>query len=234
MSDATTTPVLEVVNALADSVTSRLSSVPLDLHIMPGDCVLIDVRNQSQATEFADLCCGLLPLRSGSVRFLGKDWADTPHEQVAAMRGRIGRVYGSDSWISSLATDINILLPQLHHTRRPEPRLREAAAALSHKFGLPGLPVMRPDAMAATDLLRAACVRAFLGEPRLLLLDSPDLDHAPDLVPALLNELIEANDRHTASIWLTRSNAVWNDHSFPATMHFRLVERGLVSVRAPI
>jgi phospholipid/cholesterol/gamma-HCH transport system ATP-binding protein len=149
------------------------------------------------------------------------------------MRGRIGRIYGSDSWISFLGTDINILLPQLHHTRRPEPMLREAATALSHKFGLPGLPVMRPDAMAATDLVRAACVRAFMGTPRLLLFDSPDLEHASDLIPALLNELMEANDRHAASIWLTRSDAVWNSRFFPATTHFRLVERGLVSVRTP-
>ncbi len=193
--------------------------------------MLIDVRNQLQATDFADLCCGLLPLRSGSVRFLGKDWSDTPHEQAAAMRGRIGRVYGSDSWISFLGTDINILLPQLHHTRRPEPALREVASELSHKFGLPGLPVMRPDGMASTDLLRAACVRAFMGAPRLLLLDSPVFEQASDLVPALLNELMETRDRQAASIWLTRSDAMWNSRSFPATMHLRLAERGLVSVR---
>lgn len=200
---------------------------------MAGDCVLIDVRNRSQATEFADLCCGLLPLRSGGVRFLGRDWADTPDEQAAAMRGRIGRLYGSDSWISFLGTDINILLSQLHHTRRPEPMLREAAVELSRKFGLPGLPVMRPNGMAAADLVRAACVRALMGEPRLLLLDSPDLERASDLVPALLNGLMDANDRLAASIWFTRGDAVWNDRSFPATSRFRLVERGLVSVRAP-
>lgn len=235
MSDATTRPVLEIVDALPDPATSRLTPTPLDLHIMAGDCMLIHVRNRAQATEFADLCCGLLPLRSGSVRFLGRDWADTPDEHAAALRGRIGRIYGPDSWISFLGTDINILLPQLHHTRRSEPLLREAAAELSRSFGLPGLPVARPAAMAAMDLVRAACVRAFMGEPRLLLLvDSADLQQVTDLVPALLNKLMETNDRHTASIWLTRSDALWNDRAFPATIRFRLAERGLTLVRTPL
>ena len=88
---------------------------------------------------------------------------------------------------------------------------------------------MRPDGMASTDLLRAACVRAFMGAPRLLLLDSPVFEQASDLVPALLNELMETRDRQAASIWLTRSDAMWNSRSFPATMHLRLAERGLVS-----
>ena len=234
MSDTATTPVLEIIRALPEPAASRLTLTPLELHVMSGDCVLIDVRNRAQATGFADLCCGLLPLRSGSVRFLGRDWADTPDEQAAAMRGRIGRVCGSDAWISFLGTDLNILLPQLHHTRRPEPVLREAAAELSRTFGLPGLPLMRPDAMTGADLLRAACVRAFMGEPRLLLLDSPGLEQIPGLGPVLLNALMDAHDRHAASIWLTHSDAVWNDRSFPATIRLRLLERGFVPVRTPM
>jgi phospholipid/cholesterol/gamma-HCH transport system ATP-binding protein len=233
MSDATTMPILELVDALPAPAMSRLAPVPLDLHIMAGDCVLIDVRNRSQATEFADLCCGLLPLRSGSVRFLGRDWADTPDEQAAALRGRIGRLHGPESWIGFLGTDFNILLPQLHHTRRPEPLLREAAAELSRDFGLPGLPVARPAAMAAMDLVRAACVRALIGEPRLLLVDNPDLQQVADVVPALLNKLTQTIERDVASIWLTRGDAVWNDRAFPATIRLRLAERGLMSVRTP-
>jgi phospholipid/cholesterol/gamma-HCH transport system ATP-binding protein len=226
-----TTPILELIGALPDAATSRLPPVPLDLQLMPGQCALIEARDPAQAAEFADLCCGVLPLRKGNVRFLGRDWADTPDELAAAMRGRIGRLYGTGAWIDFLGTDVNILLSQLHHTRRTEAALRDTAAELSRSFGLPGLPLTRPDALAAADLTRAACVRAFMGEPLLLLLESPEQERSTDLVQSLLDALAAARDRQAASIWLTRSDAVWHDRSFPATMRLRLLERGLTPMR---
>jgi phospholipid/cholesterol/gamma-HCH transport system ATP-binding protein len=227
------TPILELIGACPDTVSSRLPPVPLDLQLMPGQCALIEARDPAQAAEFADLCCGLLPLHQGSVRFLGRDWTDTTEEQASAMRGRIGRVYGAGAWINFLGTDVNILLSQLHHTRRPESVLREAAAELARDFGLPGLPLNRPGALAAADLVRAACVRAFMGEPLLLILESPAQNQFADLVPPLLNALMAAHDRHAASIWLTRGEAVWFDRYFPATKRLRLLERGLTAMRAP-
>jgi phospholipid/cholesterol/gamma-HCH transport system ATP-binding protein len=233
MSATTAVPVLEISGAIPEPAGSRLPSVPLHLRVMAGECVLINARSAVQAREFVDLCCGLLPLRSGSVRFLGRDWVGTSNELVSALRGHIGRLHGAGSWISFLATDINILLPQLHHTRRPEQVLREMATGLSIAFGLPGLPVMQPDALTPADLVRAACARAFMGEPRLLFLDDPELERIPDLVTALLNALMSMHDKQTACIWFTRDDALWNDRSFPATMRLRLGERGLVPVRVP-
>jgi phospholipid/cholesterol/gamma-HCH transport system ATP-binding protein len=233
MSGGTPTPILEMIRALPEVSASGLAHAPLELRLMPGESVLIDVQDSSQATEFADLCCGLLPLHSGTVRFLGHDWVHVSNEWAAAMRGRIGRVYGEDSWISFLGTDINILLPQLHHTWRPESDLREAAAQLSRSFGLPGLPMARPDTLASIDLARAACVRAFMGQPRLLILNSSELEPIADLVLPLMQVLTAAHDRHAASIWLTRGDAVWTDLYFPSATRFRLTGRGLVAMRAP-
>src|SRR3974390_1027876 len=150
------TPILEIAGALPDSAESRIPGVPLYLRIMPGDFALIDIPDPQLAAEFADLCCGLLRIRQGSVRFLGRDWAGVPDELAAAMRGRIGRMYGPGSWVGFLGTDVNILLSQLHHTRRTEAGLRDAAAELSYRFGLPGLPLAPPAAVSAADLLRAA------------------------------------------------------------------------------
>lgn len=227
-----TAPILELIDAHPDTATSYLPPVPLNLELLSGQSALIEARDPAQAAEFADLCCGLLPLRQGGVRFLGRDWADTPDELAAAMRGRIGRTYGAGAWIGFLGTDVNILLSQLHHTTRSEAVLRATAAELSRGFGLPGLPLTRPNALAAADLVRAACVRAFMGEPLLLLLESPEQEQMADLVQSLLDALAAAHDRRAASIWLTRSDAVWHDRSFPATMRLRLMERGLTPVRS--
>ena len=226
-------PVLEIDGAIPAPIASRLPSVPLTLRVMAGECVLIDARSSLQAREFVDLCCGLLPLRSGHIRFLGRDWAQTPQELASALRGHVGCVHGAESWINFLPADTNILLPRLYHTRRPEAVLRAMANDLAISFGLPGLPMTRPDALGAADLVRAACVRAFLGEPRLLLFDHPEIERIVDLVPALLNASMAAFDNQAASIWIMRSDALWNDRFFPATMRFRLAERGLVPARAP-
>jgi len=118
----------------------------------------------------------------------------------------------------------NILLPQLHHTDPSE--LRERAIALSCAFGLSGLPLVRPGELAASDLARAACVRAFLGDPALVLLESPV--RFANLMPPLLNALIAARDGGAAVVWFTRSDLVWRDSSVPATVRLRLGERGLV------
>jgi len=228
MSERTSTPILEILDALPMDPGSGLGRAPLALRIMAGQCVLVEAQYRSQAAEFGDLCCGLLPLSQGSVRFVGYDWDRMPHEGASAMRGQIGRVYGRASWIGFLGTDANILLPQLHHTRRTEHELRDTAVELSRSFGLPGLPTGRPDALTSQDLVRAACVRAFTGEPRLLILESAELGQIDNLVPALVQALTTAHNRHAASIWLTHSGLVWDDRSLPTTVRFRLTDRGLV------
>lgn len=52
-----------------------------------------------------------------------------------ALRGRIGRVLGTVDWIGFLDLPTNILLPQLHHTRRDADALLQEAAVLAQGFG---------------------------------------------------------------------------------------------------
>ena len=202
----------------------------VDLCLLSGEFALVDSRHSGQVAWLADLCSGLLPLAAGSVRFLGRDWSAMPWDYAAALRGRIGRVFRSGGWIGSVDVATNILLPQLHHTRDDPSGLRERAVALSCAFGLPGLPLVRPLELVASDLARAACVRAFFGDPELILLESPVQGRFITLIAPLLNALAAARDRGAAAIWFTRSDLVWNDLSFPATHRLRLGERGLVPV----
>jgi phospholipid/cholesterol/gamma-HCH transport system ATP-binding protein len=195
---------------------------------MPGELVLVDARHSGRPTWLADLCCGLVPLAAGSARFLDRDWATMPQHYAAALRGRIGRVFLSGSWIGFLDVATNILLQQLHHTRDDPSELREHATALCCAFGLPGLPLVRPGDLAAGDPARAACARAFLGNPALVLLESPVQGRFTTLMPPLLNALAAARDRGAAAVWFTRSDLVWRDPSIPATTRLRLGERSLL------
>jgi phospholipid/cholesterol/gamma-HCH transport system ATP-binding protein len=199
----------------------------IDLRLAPGEFALIDARHSVRPTWLADICCGLLPLASGSACFLGHDWSGLPVDYAAALRGRIGRVFLSGAWIGFIDVATNILLPQLHHTRTSAEALTEQATALSCTFGLPGLPLVRPSDLTASDLARAACVRAFLGEPELVLLESPVQGRFATLIPPLLNALASARDRGAAAIWFTRSDLIWRDPSLPVSYRLRLGEGGL-------
>jgi len=226
-------PILELDHALAAESPDDLPAPTLTLRLMPGDLALVEARSAAAAGWLADLCCGIVPLAEGTARFLGRDWAAMPDDYAAALRGRIGRVFASGGWVGFADTATNILLPQLHHSRAPQEELREAAMHLACAFGLPGLPLEQPRDLAPIDLARAACVRAFLGDPALLLLESPlQQGQFEELLPPLLSALADARQRGAAAIWLTRSDLVWSDHSVPANHRLRLRERGLIAARA--
>ena len=220
-------PVLEVSDVRSAEPVGRAAGA-LNLVLQPGDLALVDARDPMLASDFADLSCGLVAPAHGAVRFLQRNWAQQPPEIADALRGLIGRVLSGAGWLDFLDAETNVLLQQLHHTRTERQVLREQAARLARNFGLPGLPTGPMGALSPGDLMRAGFVRAFVGEPRLVILESPVQGHHEDIVPALLNELSGVRDRGGAAIWLTRSRMNWDNPLFPATHRLRLDHHGLL------
>lgn len=204
----------------------------LDLILEPGDLALVDARDSALAAGFADLCCGLHHPASGEVRFLERNWSRQPLEVADALRGLIGRVMSAPGWLPFLDAATNILLRQVHHTRTDLETLHAEAAELAVHFGLPGLPSGPIAKLAPGDLTRAGYVRAFLGQPKLVILESPVQGLHHDLVPALLNRIAAVRDQGGAAIWLTRSRLVWDNAAFPATHRLRLDHLGLAERKA--
>ena len=220
-------PVLELLAALPFFEDSVLPNRPLDLRLMPGECALIEAHDLERATAFADLCSGMVPLRDGSVRFMAFDWTELNPERTFALRGHIGRIHQRAAWSGVFRAHVDIMLPQLHHTRVPEAVIARAAISLSQQLGLPGLPLVRPDRLSEGDLIRSACVRAFLGDPRLLVLESGiSADHA-ELTTPLLNLLSHALDGGAAAICFTRDVPFWQAQGFPVAHRLQLFEDGL-------
>lgn len=226
---ASGTPVLELAGARPLFDQGGLPQVALDLSLCPGDCVLIEARDARRAGALADLCSGLLPVADGEIRFLGQDWSVTPNLQAAALRGRIGRIHQRGAWADQIETHVNMMLPALHHTRRPESEVSAEALILGRRFGLPGLPVARPGLHTEADLVRAACVRAFLGRPALLLLEHPVPSTLPELMAPLLDAIVSATARGAAAICLIRDRAPWRGFAPFATRSLLLSDRGLVA-----
>ena len=219
--------VLELIGATPVFEASGLPQARFELRLQPGDCVLIETSDPRRASAFADLCSGLLPLAAGEVRFLGIDWTRVGEARVGAMRGRIGRIQQRGAWNGLRGAEREILLPLLHHTREAPESLAASALELARRFGLPGLPVGPSRLMADTDLARAACVRAFLGQPSLLLLENPVSASDPTLLNPLLRALTDARERGAVAVCLTRERPVWQGYIRFLTGHFRLDDQGL-------
>lgn len=202
----------------------------LNLSVCSGDLVLMRLARLEQTSTFADACAGINRPATGAVYFLGRNWPELPPDQANALRGRIGRVFRTGNWINHLSLMENILLSQLHHTRRSARQLRDEAAVLAGQFDLPGVPLGLPGNSTAADLQRAACVRAFLGRPALILLEEPTAGIYLEIISAFMNAVRAARERGAAVIWLTRKNLIQNDQTLPATQRYRLVAGKLMEV----
>lgn len=202
----------------------------VSLSVRGGDLLLIRLARLEQSTAFADACVGIIQSHSGSVSFLGRNWAKLPPDQANALRGRIGRVFEAGNWVNHLSLMDNILLPQHHHTRRSDRRLCDEAEQLAERFGLPGLPLGLPGDLTEADLQRAACVRAFMGQPWLILLEEPTTGIFLEIISALMDAIREAREHGAAVIWLTRKERIWNDQTLPITRRYRLVAKKLREV----
>ncbi len=198
-------------------------AVPFSLTLEAGELALVGVNDAEVAGLLADCCCGLARAASGEVRLMGHALGALPAAALADLQARVGRVPGSGGWLPHLGTAENVLLPLLYHTPAEPAPLREAAARLARDFGLPGLPLARPRRLPPLDLLRAACVRAFLGQPLLLLLEiGLDEPPPPELMPPLLRAIGEARRRGAACLWLTGSARLLRDPAIPAAQRLRL------------
>jgi phospholipid/cholesterol/gamma-HCH transport system ATP-binding protein len=186
--------------------------------INQGDLMLIRLGNEHTRLPVADAAAGMILPDEGTVRFLGNKWSELSSKDAAIERARIGRVFAGTGWISDLSVEENITLAQRHNTNRPERDIRSEAASLARIFALPGLPQGFSSTVRRQDLQRAACVRAFLGQPRLLILEEPTSGVHPQIMPALMSTIRAARARGAAVLWMTSDQNVWNDPGVPATL----------------
>jgi phospholipid/cholesterol/gamma-HCH transport system ATP-binding protein len=190
--------------------------------INPGELLLVRMEREDERLPLADATEGLVTPSQGSVIFLGENWQEMSPDHAAAQRGRIGRLFDDEGWIGDLDVDQNILLSQRHHTRRSEEDILEEALNLARVFCLPGLPRVRPGTMRRWDLRKAACIRAFLGQPVFIIIEQPVRGVYADLMAPLLNAAQSARRRGAAILWTITDPKIWNHSGIHATARARM------------
>jgi phospholipid/cholesterol/gamma-HCH transport system ATP-binding protein len=190
--------------------------------LSPGDLLLVRIERENERLPLADAAQGLVDGDCGEVSFLGEGWRNLGADCAAVQRGKIGRLFDDEGWISDLDVDENILLAQLHHTDRSEAEIIDEAMALARVFGLPGLPLGRPGQVRRWDLRKAACIRAFLGRPALIIIEQPIRGVYADVQAPLLNAVQSARRRAAAVLWMVTDPQTWKSTAPHATSRARM------------
>ncbi|QNT78345.1 P-loop NTPase family protein [Entomobacter blattae] len=228
-------PLLEMQDVLPYFEQTVLPPAIYNFRVFAGQFILIECRNAFRGNAFADMCLGMVGLKTGSIRFMGLDWAKLQLQQKNALRGRVGRYpHIQGNWMNLLGTHFNIMFQQLHHTKRETEEIVHEATALSRRFGLPGLPVEAPEMLSDVDRARAACVRAFMGSPSLVLLEYCLEDYLPELKDPLFRTINNMQSTGTAVISFTRDRFLWKDYNREISGFYRLRTEGLVVSRGGI
>jgi phospholipid/cholesterol/gamma-HCH transport system ATP-binding protein len=206
-----------------------LPVLAIDVVLEPGELQVIHTRHKDRSGDIGDALLGLVAGET-PVRFLDRAWRDLDTREALHLRRSVGRVQARGNWMETRSVMDNLLMPALHNTILTERRLRDSASALARSFGLPGLPMQQPGDCAAADLERAACVRAFLGRPVLVILEHPmEFDDSALLVP-LMNAIQQVRRRGGSVLWFTEHMAHVRDASLAADRYCELVDTRLVDV----
>ncbi len=109
----------------------------------------------------------------GSIAFEGIAWPDRPAHDLLACRGRIGLVLTHAGWVSNLSLLDNVLLRTLHHTQLPRRQIETRAQELAYRVGLAEVSPRRVSSVGRSERKRSEWIRAFLGDPVLVILQRP-------------------------------------------------------------
>ena len=223
-------PVLEA-SGVRIPARGALPALAFDLLLRPGELELIESRYRERSGDIADVLLGLAPAGGGRVRFLGRDWQALSRREAFDLRREIGRVQHRGNWMEARSVLDNVLTPARHHTILPEEALRSRASELAQQLGLPGLPMLLPDECAPEDLERAACVRAFLGRPALVVLEHPMAYEDSGLLEPLMNAIQQVRRRGGAVIWFTEHASHVREAGLAADRQRELVDAHLIDVK---
>jgi len=175
----------------------------VNLVLKGGELALVTLERGYGHSPLADIAQGLIVPDRGGVYFMGKNWKEMRPGAAAAARHRIGRVFQGGGWISNLNVDENITLSQRHHTNLPSEEIYREAEKLGVFFGLKNLPHSRPAHVGRSLLRRSGWVRAFLGNPELILLEDPLKDAYTEVLHYLMKGIAGSLSRGCAVLWIT-------------------------------
>ena len=161
----------------------------VDLAVKDGEIMVIMGGSGSGKSTLLNHLLGLLHPVAGSVKLLGQDINRVSHENLRALRRKMGVAFQSGALFSSLSVAENIMLPLREHTRLDEKTMAIMARLKLEVVNLAGFGDLMPAELSGGMVKRAALARAIIMDPQLLFCDEPSAGLDP-VVSSAIDDLI--------------------------------------------
>ncbi len=164
--------ILEFIETDFEADDNRVFSLKnINVCVFENEITGIFVEPEEKDIPLFDLAEGMVRPSRGAVEFMGRRWQEMGASELLKNRGRIGRTFGANAWLSNLTVLENLLLGQRHHTKRHEKDIREEADRLASVLGVDRIPHVHSFSVPGHTLRKSELIRVFLGRPDLALID---------------------------------------------------------------
>lgn len=167
--------VLEVKNVTryygGGAVTKALDGISFS--VRKGEFVAIMGPSGSGKSTLLNVISTIDRVSSGEIRIEGKDVTNGKEDDLSAFRrDRLGFIFQDYNLLDTLTVGENIVLP-LNLRRVPAAESDEALKKIAETFGIAGELGKFPRELSGGQRQRAACARALITSPALVLADEP-------------------------------------------------------------
>ena len=137
---------------------------------------------------------GILRPDSGSVSVDGQEVPAMDHDQLMALRRRMGYLFQSGALINWLSVEDNVALPLREHSQVPKSELHDRVHEVLGLVGMGHAAAQFPPNISGGMKLRTGLARALVTKPEYVLYDEPNAGLDPIISHQIHDLIIEVRD----------------------------------------
>ncbi|MBC7204008.1 MAG: ATP-binding cassette domain-containing protein [Pusillimonas sp.] len=195
----------------------------INMHICRGQVVAMMGGSGSGKTTLLRAATGQIFTQKGAIRVFGQNIAETTHNQLQALRQRMGVLFQQGALFTDLNVFENVAFPLREHTSLSEEEVTTRVLEKLNDVGLRAAAHLGISEISGGMARRVALARAIVLEPELILYDEPFAGLDPislGITARLIRDL--TNRLNCASIIITHDVA----DSFAIADHVYIVGQG--------
>ena len=169
------------IRALRKSFGGALVLKDVDLHVDPGEIMVIIGGSGEGKSVLLRHIAGLETADHGSIRLNGMDLQEYLRLRPGEKPFRLSMVFQSSALLNSLTVAENISLRLKEHHMHPPREIRQIVARCLEQVELAGTENKMPSDLSGGMRKRVAIARALAVEPQIILYDEPTADLDPIL-----------------------------------------------------